>query len=138
MISVTSVTDNYILQPSLFQKHKSTVEWLSATLFWKRELKFFQKLLDRFSPQFTSENDKKKVDHFQSIITYYNGELIDVFKSRLRQHEKHLAEMLHNKDEADTQYFKEHQTLMNDLDSIDRQLNEYKEEFYIFIETAMN
>ena len=112
MISVTSVTDNYILQPAIFQKHQTTVEWLSACLLWKRELKFFQKLLDKFSVHFRTVDDKKKVDHFQSIITYYGGELIDTYKSKLRTHEKHLAQMLGNKDETDTRYIKEHDALM--------------------------
>ena len=45
--------------------------------------------------------------------------------------------MLESKDETDTRYFKEHDTLMNDMAAIDKQLTEYKEEFYTFIETAM-
>jgi hypothetical protein len=137
MISVTSVTGNYILQPTTFQKHKATLEWLSATLLWKKELKFFQKLLDQFAPRFTSIEEKKSVDHFQSIITYYDGELIDSFRSKLKRHEGHLAHMLENQDESDTRYFKEHDSLMSDLASIDKQLTEYKQEFYSFIEKVV-
>lgn len=37
MISVTSVTDNYILQPTLLNKHKKTLEWLSTAVLWKSE-----------------------------------------------------------------------------------------------------
>lgn len=137
MISVISVTDNYILQPTIFHKHKVTMEWLSAALLWKRELKFFQKLLDQFSPRFNTVEEKQKVDHFQNIITYYDGELIDSFKSKLRQHEKHLAHMLEEKDESETKYFKEHDALMNDMAAIDKQLTEYKEEFYTFMESVL-
>jgi hypothetical protein len=137
MISVTSVTDNYILQPVLFQKHKATTDWLSAAILWKRELKFFQKILDQFAPRFTSEDDKKKVDHFQHIITYYNGELIDTYKSKLRNHEKHLAEMLEQKNEADTRYFKEHDGLMSEMEALNNQLNIYKEEFFLFLEPVL-
>lgn len=137
MISVISVTDNYILQPTTFQNHKITMEWLSAALLWKRELKFFQKLLDQFAPKFTSIEAKQKVDHFQSIITYYDGELVDSFRAKLRQHERHLAQLLEKKDESDTRYFKEHDALMNDMSAIDKQLTEYKQEFYSFVESVM-
>jgi hypothetical protein len=137
MISVTSVTDKYILQPSLLNKHRKSLEWLSAAILWKRELAFFQKLLDQYSPKFKSVDEKKQIDHFQSIITYYNGELIDTFASRLRLHEKKLAEMLESRDESKTEYFKEHDVLMGELESLSTQFTEYKEEFFAFIEKAM-
>ncbi len=136
MISVTGVTDHYILQPTTIEKHKATREWLSAAAFWKKELNFFQKLLEQFSPRLTRMEDKQKVDHFQSIITYYNGELIDSYKAKLRDHEKHLAQMLENKDETDTRYFKEHDGLMSEMQALDKQMNEYKEEFYSFVDSV--
>jgi hypothetical protein len=136
MNSVTPVTDYHIILPVTLQRHKATAEWLSTSLLWKKELKFFQKLLDLFAPKFTSLAEKQSVDHFQSIITYYDGELIDAYKSKLRHHEKKLSQMLERGDEPDTRYFNEHDTLMNDLDAINKQLSEYKDEFYTFIETA--
>ena len=137
MISVTSITDNYILQPTLIGKHKKTLEWLSAAVLWKRELAFFQKLLDKYAPSLKSAEDKKKVDHFQSIILYYNGELIDSLTTKLRLHEKKLAEMLETRDESKTDYFKEHDELTNQLESLNNQFIQYKEELYAFIEKAM-
>ena len=100
MISVTSVTDKYILQPSLLSKHRKSLEWLSSAILWKRELAFFQKLLGQYSSEFTSVEDKKKIDHFQNLITYYGSELIPAFTSRIRVHEKKLAEMLESRDET--------------------------------------
>lgn len=137
MISVTSVTDKFILQPSLLSKHRKSLEWLSAAILWKRELAFFQKLLDQYSSEFTSVEDKKKIDHFHSLITYYGSELIPSFTTRIRVHEKKLAEMLESRDETKTEYFKEHDTLMNELEALDTQFLEYKEEFFAFIEQAM-
>jgi hypothetical protein len=138
MISAISATDNYILQQATFEKHKTTIDWLSATLLWKNELKFFQKILDQFAPRFTSVDDKKTIDHFQSIITYYQGELIDRYKSKLRIHEKHLAEMLEKKNEAETRYYKEHESLMSELEALHKQFNIYKEEFFRFLEPALD
>lgn len=137
MISVTSVTNNYILQPSLLGKHRKTLDWLSACLLWKRELFFFQKLLDRNVAKFSTEEDKMKVDHFQNIISFYDGELIDELSKKLRVHEKHLAEMLHTKNETLTVYFKEHDELMDELEALNAQLTHYKEELFEFIEKVM-
>lgn len=137
MISVTSVTDKYILQPSLLSKHKQSLDWLSAAVLWKRELAFFQILLDQYASKFKSLDDKKKIDHFQSVIIYYKGELIDTFMSRLRLHEKKLAEMLESNDESKIDYFKEHEALMAELESLSMQFKEYKEEFFSFIEKAL-
>lgn len=137
MISATSVTNNYILQPSLLTKHKKTLEWLSSAILWKREFSFFQKLLDQYTPKFSHTDDKKKIDHFQNLIIYYKGELIDSFSSRLRLHEKKLAEMLESRDETKTEYFKEHDELMNSLESLHAQFLQIKEELFEFMEKVM-
>jgi hypothetical protein len=137
MISVTSVTDRYVLQPTTIARHKKTLEWLSATVLWKREMAFFQKLLDQYAPRYTSEQDKQQVDHFQSIILYYKGELIDATAAKLRQHELRLAEALEKRDETKVQYFSEHDTLMKELEAMNDQVAQYKEELLTFIEKVM-
>jgi hypothetical protein len=137
MISVTSVTDNYILQAPLLDKHRKSLEWLSAAVLWKRELAFFQKLLDRYAPKVDSPDGKKKVDHFQNVIIYYKCELIDAFTTRLRLHEKNLAEMLESRNETKIEYFKEHEGLMNELEALEKQFTKNKEELFAFIEELM-
>jgi hypothetical protein len=137
MISITSVTDNYILQPTLIAKHQKTLEWLSSTVLWKRELAFFQKILDQYAVKFSSTEDKQKVDHFQNWIIYYKSELIDSFSFRLRKHEKALAEMFESRDETKTQYITAHEGLMNELESLNKQFIQNKEELFSFIEKVM-
>jgi hypothetical protein len=137
MISVTSTTDRYSLQPSVLAKHKKIQEWISATLLWKLEVSFFQKILDQYASKFVDSEDKKTISHFQSIITYYRGELIDVLAASLRAHEKDLAEALENRDETKTQYFTQHDALMSQLESAQIQFTQYKEDFFRFIEKAM-
>lgn len=137
MISVTSVTGEYILQPSLLEKHRRTLEWLSSTLLWKREFIFFQKLLDQQSVKFSSVDDKKKVDHFQNLIIYYNGEVIDGLRKKLREHESKLADVLQTKNELKTEYFKEHDAIMQELESFQIRFVEYKEGLFEFIEKVM-
>lgn len=137
MISVTSITDNYIVQPTLLAKHKKTLEWLSAAILWKRELAFFQKLLDQYAPKFTTTNEKATINHFQNLITYYRFELIDALTSRLRLHEKKLSEMLETKDETMVEYFQEHDSLMGELEAANTQFIQNKEALFLFIERAM-
>lgn len=138
MISVLSTTNKYILQPSLLDMHKQSVTWLSAIAFWKREVAFFQKLLSNKASFFTSAEDKKKIDHFQSLITYYGGELIDELSNALRKHENGLAHMLQSLNESDTRYFTEHKKLMNDLDEFATSFTNLKHELYTFIESALS
>ncbi|MFM8914527.1 MAG: hypothetical protein ACKOE6_16650 [Flammeovirgaceae bacterium] len=137
MISPLSHTGEYILQPTLIWKHKKTLEWISTATFWKRELAFFQKLLDEYAPRFSSEADKMKIGHFQSLIIYYRDELINQLTSKLRLHEKRLAELLEKKNESDVEYFKEHADLMGELDATSTQFSTNKEELFSFIERVM-
>jgi hypothetical protein len=134
MISVTSGTNEYILQPSLLEKHRVTLNWLSSTVLWQREFNFFQKLLDLNAAKLRSIEDKKKIDHFQNLIIYYIGELIPELRKKLRDHENRLADMLKTKNELKTQYFKEHETVMQELESFNIRFVEYKEELFEFIE----
>ncbi len=137
MISPTSITGSYILQPSLLEKHRKTLSWLSATLLWQREFHFFQKLLDKNASKFTEVEEKQKVDHFQNLILYYNSELIIELQKKLRDHENRLADMLKTKDELKTGYFKEHEALMQELEAFNSRFVEYKEELFEFIEKVM-
>ncbi|HEU5289161.1 MAG TPA: hypothetical protein VFU05_00880 [Cyclobacteriaceae bacterium] len=134
MISVIGTTGKYILQPSLISMHQQSLEWLSTSALWKRELSFFQKLLDQNSLKATSPDQKKEMDHFQHIITYYNGEVVDGLRKTVREHEKDLADMLQRLDESDTQYFKDHKNVINELITFSKTYDQFKHEFFSFIE----
>jgi len=138
MISVLGSTGKYILQPSLLDMHRQTLEWLSATALWKRELSFFQKLLDKHAPTISAVEFKKQVDHFQNLITYYNGELVDILRKKLRDHESKLAHILQELKESDTEYFKEHHGIMDELDSFQKTFHTFKHSFYEFIERGFS
>jgi hypothetical protein len=134
MISVLGSTGKYILQPSLLEMHKQTLEWLSATALWKREISFFQKVLDQHANKSTAVEFKKDLDHYQNLITYYNGELVDELRKKLRGHESKLAHMLQSLNEADTEYFKEHKGIMDELTSFQDVFYTFKHGFFDFIE----
>jgi len=134
MISVLGTTNKYILQNSLVDMHQQTQIWMSAADFWKRELSFFQKMLDRHAPHGQGLPFKQQVDHFQNLITYYQGEVIDAIRKQLRQHEHHLANMLKENKEADTTYFKEHEPIIVAAASFEKSFLDFKHEFYSFLE----
>lgn len=137
MISVIGTTGKYILQPSLISMHQQSLEWLSASALWKRELSFFQKLLDQNSGKANSLDQKKELDHFQNIVIYYSGEVVDSLRKKLREHEKDLAEMLQSMNESDTQYFKDHENVMSELSTFSKTYDQFRHEFFGFIEKLM-
>ena len=137
MISVMSTTDRYTLQPSLLEMHRQSLDWLSNSVLWKRELTFFQKLLDEHSKKFTAIEDKKQIDHFQNLIIYYQGELIDSFRRKLRDHENHLAKVLQEHNESDSNYYQTHESVMQELVAFNQQFQDFKHSFFEFIEKAL-
>ena len=137
MISILSTTGKYMLQPSLIDMHKQSMQWLSQAELWKKELAFFQKMLDKFASSFKRVEQKKRVDYFQNMITYYNGEIVDGLRKKIRSHEGHLANMLQTLNESDTEYFKEHGGVMEELIAFQLSFNNMKHEFFDFIESGM-
>lgn len=136
MISVTGATGNYILQPVLVEKHSKTLEWLSTSMLWKSELTTFQKILDQRAPLLVSLDDKKRIDHFQSLITYYKGEVVDDLRKKLRNHESKLADMLESKNESNIQYFKEHDNIMDQLQTFSNLFKQFRIDLLTFVEKA--
>jgi len=134
MISVIGVTAKYIVQPELIEKHIKTLNGLSSCMLWKSEIRAFQKVLDQSSLRVTGTDDKKKVAHFQNLILYYGGEVIDSLRKKLRDHENRLAKMLESENESDIQYYKEHDAIIDELDTFSNQFKEFRGELIEFVE----
>jgi hypothetical protein len=137
MISVLSTTGKYLLQPSLMERHHSSLEWLSTTVLWKQEVAFFQKLLDQHALKATSLDDKKRVSHFQNVITYYGGELIDTLRKKIKGHEHKLADRLQELKTTDAEYYQEHGELMEELSAFMKTFNSFKSDFFSFIDLTL-
>jgi hypothetical protein len=136
-MSPSVTTKKYALQSNLISMHKESLNYLSATTLWRRELNFFQKLLDSHSLDFNSKEDKQKIEKFQNLILYYGAEVIIGLQKKLRDHENHLAEVLKEVDETDTSYLKNHAGLMEELKIFDKQFHELKQELFSFIEKVL-
>jgi len=134
MISVIGVTGKYVVQPEVIEKHIKTLNGLSSCMLWKSEIRAFQKVLDQSSLRVTGTDDKKKVAHFQNLILYYGGEVIDSLRKKLRDHENRLAKMLESENESDIQYYKEHDAIIDELDTFSNQFKEFRGELIEFVE----
>lgn len=132
-----SVYDQYNLLPDLLDKNNKTLGWLSASMLWKNELILFQRLLNQCAPQFSSVDDKKKLDYFQNLLHYYRGEVVDTLTHKLRQHEKFLADVLKKPDKIKTEYLKNHDLLTGEMEAFNTQLTEYKAALFIFMEPVL-
>ena len=137
MISVLSTTGKYILEPSLMDMHHGSLEWLWASVIWKQEVAFFQKLLDAYVIKGTLTDEKKKVSHFQNVITYYGGELIDTLRKKIKNYEHRLADMLQELKGSDQEYYDEHGELMEELSAFMKTFNAFKSEFFAFIDKKL-
>ena len=113
MIALTELP-NHSVQPALLEKHSTTLKWLSATIRWKSELAFFQKTLKSQKLTDLPTDIKREFDYFDNQFVYLTEEAIEDFRKKLRNQESRLARMFETKSEWDTQYYKEHDSLMAD------------------------
>ena len=136
MENLNGTESEYLLQSSVEDLHQVSTYWLSEIEFYKTELNFFQDLLDKHCPKINSPEDKKQLDHFQNLIIYYNGELLDEYNRKVRKHTKRISRIM---DEGPTfedfSYREEHKLLGDQMSSIGKRLQEYKVELFEFIQT---
>ena len=113
-------------------------EWKSEVEMWKQELKFFQKLLDKYASKMTTVEQKQKMDHFQNLIIYYDGELLDFFKQKARRHAKYLAEHVENNRPLNKDEYNEKFGSVNtQLNAFSSEFRKYKKEFFQFMEEVL-
>lgn len=140
MEQLTNAGSAYLLEIGIEELHKDSKVWLSRIELWKRELLFFQKLLDSNSTKFVNHEDKKNEDHFQNLIIYYNGELLDEYKQLVRRQVKQLSALVskNGTEPIDESTFRNNQiNLKKKVDSFDREFRKYKHEFFEFIEKVI-
>jgi len=113
MITLTELT-NHSVRPALLEKHSTTLKWLSATIHWKGELAFFQKTLKNQKRTDLPTDVKREFEYFDNQFIYLTEEAIEDLRKKLRNHESRLARMFETKIAWDTQYYKEHDSLMED------------------------
>ena len=125
---------DFLAERSIEDLHYSSRQWLFNIEFWRQELAFFQTLLDQNADKANSVDQKKQIDHFQHLITYYQGELLDEYHQKTRRHEKSMRAMLDGKAANVESAFREkHNILFDQIVSFDNQFKQHKLDFYEFI-----
>ena len=125
---------DFLAKRSIEDLHYSSRQWLFNIAFWRQELNFFQILLDQSVTKAELVDHKKQIDHFQHLITYYKGELLDEFHQKARRHEKSLRNMLNGTMEETIDTLREkHNILFDHIVSFDNQFKQHKLDFYDFM-----
>lgn len=129
----------FLAKRSIEDLHYSSRQWLFNIEFWRQELDFFQSLLDQFVSKAELVDHKKQIDHFQHLITYYKGELLDEFHQKTRRHEKMLRGMLNSEITDQNEAFREkHNILFDQIVSFDNQFKQHKLDFYEFMNILLS
>ena len=135
MKNLSPATSNYLLEVSLEDLHQESRTWLSEIEFWKIELSFYQKLLEKVAVKLTNVEEKKKTDHFQNLIIYFQGELLDQYQHDIREHEKYLNNMVQEKIPLNEQLYREvHKNFEHHIKSFGSDLKQFKKDLFAFAE----
>lgn len=118
--------------------YHDSLEWQLEVALWKQELKFFQKMLDINARHCRTRLQKQKLGHFQNLIIYYDGELLDQFKQQTRRSSKYLAKHIENGSELDHDTYQQRFGGMGgQLAAFASEYRKYKKEFFQFMEEIM-
>lgn len=133
-----STSTNYLLQRSLQDLHRRTLEWESNISFWKQELQFFKKLINVYGSQLHLREQIHERDHFTMLLDYYSGELMDSLSKKIHDHEDHLRPLTKNVNSQDeNEYRAEHRALEKQMKAIEREFLCYKSELFSLVEKVM-
>lgn len=122
------------VNPVLEEKHRETIVWFSTIKLWQKELTFFQSMLEETAHLVRKPEDRKKVSRFQNLFIYYHAELLLELRTKLRNHETLLMNIL-TKGAADQDaYLKDHEPLMTELAQFSKVFTDLKKDFFTFVE----
>ncbi len=138
MEKIAPPSQEFVLEKGLEILHKESQEWSSDVAFWKDELRFFQKLLEFDALRTRDLTDKQKLERFQNLIIYYNGELLDEFNKKVRKHEKKLAALIKSSSSDDVSFKEEHGELSSHLNSFRQEFRMYKKELFEYTDDMMS
>ena len=135
MNKLSPANTSYLLEVGMEDLHQQSNTWLSEIEFWRLELSFYQKLLDKVTVRIPAGEDKKAIDHFQNLLLYYQGELLDRYEHDTRAHEKLLGSMVEEKAPFNEQLYREdHKRHESQLQTFATGFKQYRKELYAFAE----
>lgn len=126
------------LEQNLENLYQNSLEWHLEVNLWKQELNFFQKLIDCNVSKFTTTEQKQRLAHFQNLIIYYNGELLDQFRQQTRRCSKYLARHIEEGSEFNfDEYQQKFGGLNSHLSAFASEFRKYKTDFFQLMEGVM-
>ncbi|GAA4295654.1 hypothetical protein [Nibribacter koreensis] len=131
MGTLTSTSGHLLLSISLQDLHQESVCWLQDIAFWKTETAFFQKLLERVNTRVQNLEAKKRIDHFQNLLLYFRGELLDQYRHDIREHEFYLMQLIQNRAQVEEQLYREvHQGFQNQIRAFEADFKQFRLSLY--------
>lgn len=125
------------LSSKLQELHLINKHWFSDFLFLADEMRFFQKLFDRFFLS-SLRDDKFKGVHYISILLHQLEERINYLKTRLIRHQQILEFMLEvEKAEIGSDTLNENTSLINEIKELFISYRLIKKELFTKVEESI-
>ncbi|TPE46259.1 hypothetical protein [Pontibacter mangrovi] len=133
MKSISYPNPDHLLEVSLEQLHTESNNWLSEIALWRVELNFFQRLLDSIVGQHPGGQAKQRISHFENLLYYFRGELLDQLEHDVREHEQYLAYQLDMRAPFNEQVYRQvHKKYERQVKAFEQDFKEYKKDLYRF------
>jgi len=101
--------ENFVVEYTWQELYVLTKHWKSDIQFYKDDLKFLQKLINKYIIWITKEENLAKVTKTQNELNNV-VEQCDTLITNIEHHIKHLADLINNPFKYDSQEFKEEHT----------------------------
>lgn len=138
MENLMTDTRTLSMEQSLETLYHNSLEWQQEVGLWKQELHFFQRLLECNASRFTSIDQKQRASHFQNLIIYYNGELLDQFRQQTRRCAKYLGKHIEEQQDFNfDEYQQKFGGLNTHLSAFASEFRNYKKDFFRLMEEVM-
>lgn len=135
MTQYIPTSDHYLLEVSLDDLHRESRAWLSEIEFWRLELAFYQQMLQKVTVKLPGAEERKRLDHFQHQLPYFQDELLDQYEHDIREHETLLRNMIQEKAPFDEQLYRErHKKYQAQLEAFSVEFKGYRKDLYAFAE----
>lgn len=128
----------YLLLQSLEDLHRQTMEWQSCIEFWKKELQFFRKLINKYGIKIKLKHNIQDCKHLSQLLSYYSGDLILSLTHLISRHEHKLKFLLsEGKIQDEAAFRKEHAVMEKQLTIVRDEIRAFKTELFALIEKVL-
>lgn len=121
----------FLLSAGLDLLHQESQEWLDTISFWKDEIKFFDKLLDRSEPiEANLKVYRSMLDHLEKL----HGDFLNQLYEDVIDHEKLLAK-LEKKEQglAHWDYREKHRRLNRQIHTMSEDIKAFKKVVFGYV-----